>query len=293
MNTTFKTVVVSGPNGVLGRHVVARLKQAGVTPIAIGRDKWDLLAPPSSGRIGEWLGGANAVIHCSAITPQPGRKFDPADLIAANVTASVALGARAAALNVPMIYIGSGGIYAASDKPAGEDAPLAAMPEGGYYGLSKWLGEKALHGLVPDGLSLCVLRPTSIYGAGLHPEKLVAKMLSAAGKGQVIAVRPPLEERLNLVHACDVAEAAVAAANGRVTGVFNIAGPESVTVLELAQACIAVAGAGRLEEAVGETSTPRRRFDLDGRKARECLSLQPAIGLREGLLMMREERHVR
>ena len=289
-----KKVALTGPRGMLGRHIAARLEQVGIGVAPVGRDRWDLRQYRSIEELDSVMSGIEAVIHAGALTPRPGRVLDRGELCDVNIRACAALGAWAAARNVPLVYVGSAGIYVPQDNASSEDAPLAVPPYGGLYGTTKVLGEFVLAALLAEGLRLCVLRVTSIYGAGMHSEKLVAHMLASAGKGHAIVLTPPIEDRINFVHAADVAEAALAALRRGSTGSFNIAGPALVSMRELADACIAAAGRGRVETTAAADGRPAsRRFDVSGRNAEAELGYCPKIALSEGLSMLREDRYVR
>lgn len=93
----------------------------------------------------------------------------------------------------------------------------ARQPELSPYAASKRAGEDAF---VRAGLSPVVLRPTAIYGPG---DRETARFLKAAGSPVMAIPRVP-EARVTLIHAADVASAAVAmAANPELGGrVFEL-----------------------------------------------------------------------
>src|SRR5205085_5928207 len=110
-----------------------------------------------------------------------------------------------------------------------EADPITTRPVSGLYGLSKLLAEQLLDSLVGQGLKLCVLRPSSIYGAGMPETRMVASMLARARRNEEIRLTPPVQDRINLVHASDVAAAAVAALKAEAWEIFNVAGPKAVS----------------------------------------------------------------
>jgi len=209
------------------------------------------------------------------------------ELMDANVRASASLGQWATARGLPLVYLSGAAVYGDGPGPFRETDAVAQVPLGGMYGLSKVMAEAALDLFsTTEGLSLAILRPTSIYGDGLAATKMVASFLRRAVAGEEIVLSPPVEDRVNLIHAADVAGALVdLLVRGR-TGVFNLAGPDQVSVLDLAQECIRITGRGRIRVADVENSrAPLQRFRLDTAKA-EMASLQARIGLAQGLDMM-------
>lgn len=286
-------IAITGPGGVLGRHALAQCKQAGLNTISVGRDRWDLRQYKSAKELDTLMSNASAVMHFGAFVPEPGRPAAYEHLFDANVRACLALGEWAASRGIYIAYAGTCGVYRDQGAQKTEDTPLAPLPDGGFYGLTKFLGERTLAALETEGLPLCILRISSVYGAGMHPEKVVAKMLSAAASGGVIRLHHPVDDRVNFVHAADVARAALAATQLRLRGVYNIAAPNLVSMRELAEACIAVTGAGSVEVTSGEEGrSPTRRFDVSSEKATRKFDYQPRIDIREGLSMMYEQRYV-
>lgn len=286
-------VALTGAGGVLGRHMQSRLAQAGIEVVAVGRKDWDLRQWKSPEQLDEVFGRVDAVIHFGAVTPNPGQKLTPDVLMDANVRACAALGQWAALRGIPMVFAGSAGIYAPQAAPADEDAPQADCPVGGFYGLTKLLAERLLVGLTADGLALCTLRITSVYGAGLHPDKMIAKMLAAARRGETIALSAPVDDALNLVHADDVARAALMALRAGARGPFNIGSASLVTVADIAHAAVSVAGNGGVALPDGMASRPPEcRFNVSLDRAARTFGFRPALSLAQGLTLMENDRHV-
>ncbi len=276
----FSRVAVTGASGVLGRHLIAHLAAEGISAAAIGRAEWDLREWRDPAELDDLLGGVEAVFHFGAA--MPGAGSDPRALLDANVRACAALGLWATERRIPIVFTGSAGIYAASDRPADEAAAQADCPVGNLYGLTKLLAERLLVGLT--GLDLCVLRISSVYGAGLASGKMVAKMLAAASQGEPIQLSAPADDRINLVHAGDVARAAIMALRAGARGSFNIGGPAMVTVEEIAQAAVHAAGRGKvLQPSEAGRRQPECRFHISLDRARRAFGFVPEISLIEGM----------
>jgi len=293
---TLRRVGVTGASGMVGRHLLALLGCHGIAAVATSRtppaaevewrrsDVTDWRDPDSLDAL---FPDVAAVVHLAAILPG---EASAAQLIDANVRATLVLGQWALARGKPLVFLSSGSVYGETVRPVRESDPLSPLPLGGLYGLSKQLAEQALGHLAARGLACTVLRPTAIYGWGMPAEKMVAAFLSRALAGAAIDLEPPTEDRVNLVHAADVAAAILAALQSRAGGTFNIAGPARVSILDLAEACVRVAAAGRIR--IGDTAagrSPIDRFQLDPAKAAEILGYAPRIGLDPGLdLLLRQ-----
>jgi nucleoside-diphosphate-sugar epimerase len=119
--------------------------------------------------------------------------------------------------------------------------------------------------------------------------KLVRDFLDTARRGETLRPAHPLEDRYNLVHASDVAAAVFHALEHEALGVFNVAG-FTVTLVGLAESCVAVAGRGQVRALATSTGrSPRSMFDLDGSAAAAAFGYRPSVSIEQGLRTMLEE----
>jgi UDP-glucose 4-epimerase len=289
---------LTGANGMLGRHVRVALRHAGYEVRAIGRRpsshedlaNWDLAQWKSDGELDLLFSGVQAVVHAGALVPGSEMSEDVV-LYDVNVRACANLGQWALRRNVPVVFISGATVYAdtlASDIR--EDAALG-WGWGGYYGLTKLLAEDIWERLRMLGSSVAILRPSSIYGFGLPSNKVLCRFLKSACENSVISLSTPLEDKVDFVHAADVAHAVVAVLNRRAWTIFNIASGCPVSFRELAEACVDVSGAGRVDIVDGATDgvrSPITRYALNIDRAKANLGWYPAINIRKGLKMMIE-----
>ena len=296
-----KTIAVTGASGMVGRHLLTALDEAGLGIAATSRSRpvnlpeaakwtaWDLLEWKTPDQLDLIFGDVDAVIHAGAAVPSRNRDLTSGNLFDTNVRASLALGTWAADRKLPLLLISSATVYA--DPTATgiiEQATVSPAGLGEFYRTTKLLAEQVLQGLTEPGLELCIFRPTSIYGIGLPEGKMISDFLATAGRRETIRISQPIDDRVNLIHARDIADAAVAALSTHASGVFNIAGPRLVTVEEIATASVSAAGGGTVSVEDGKPSRPAtNRFDLDIAKAREQFGFEPKIELDDGLAMMR------
>lgn len=287
-------VGLTGATGMLGRHMLAALQAAGAQVTAVSRSGADGSA---AWNLGEWLdmaaldelfAGVQAVVHAGAFV-QPSGEVDEARMFDANVRACLNLGQWATSRNIPLLYVSGAIVYADPRAPLQkESAPLGWSGLGGFYGFSKLLAEDVVMRLRQQGLKLCVLRPTSIYGHGIGADKMVPRFLAVAARNEVIELSQPVEDRVDIVHAADVSEATVAALKHECWETLNVSSGKPVSILELAEACVAVAGRGRIEikgelPANYQTSVT---YSLDIGRAAERIHWQPNIDVRKGLTML-------
>jgi UDP-glucose 4-epimerase len=227
------------------------------------------------------------VVHAGALVPRAGQAASDAQMYDANVRACVNLGQWALKRGVALVFVSGAIVYADPNAvDADESAPLGWSGLGGSYGLSKLLAEDALLRLRQSGLKLAVVRPSSIYGSGLQADKMISRFIAAAGSGETITLTPPVDDRVDLVHAADVAAAVSAILQKQDWDTFNVASGVAPSIAELAQASVRMSGCGAVR-VHGEVQTrpPVTRFLLDTGKARARLGWQPRVGLAEGLAM--------
>jgi len=92
-----------------------------------------------------------------------------------------------------------------------------------------------------------------------------------------------MRDRINLLHAADLADAIVAALLAEVRGVFNVGGPSAVSIAEIAAACIEIAESGNVILPADDVLKGTLKYDLDYGKATAAFGYVPRVCLREGL----------
>lgn len=290
---------LTGATGMLGRHVQASLEKAGAQVVAVNRSNasgsgaigWDLADWRSPVELDVLFAGVQAVVHAGAMVQTNG-PVDEGRMFNANVRACVNLGQWALSREVPVVHISSSTVYAdTTSDNLSEDAPLGWSGLGGFYGFSKLLAEDAFKRLAQQGLRLAVVRPSSLYGFGLPATKMASSFLATAGNGGVIELTPPVHDRVDFVHAADVALAILAILKAEAWDTFNIAAGNAVSIKGLAEACVAVAGRGSVSINDGRVQARDHitRFALNTDRAKCRLGWQPQFDIKRGLSMMLQE----
>jgi len=288
---------ITGATGMLGRHIRATLEEAGSQVVAVSREKdtiqkvagWNLKDWQSLKDLDRIFKGVQVVVHAGAMLPNRLEVYDEGTAFNANVRSSLNLGLWAIERQVPIVYVSGAIVYKDHGKMySDENEELGWNELGGFYGFSKLLAENALTNLRSNGLKLAVIRPSSIYGFGLPENKMVSSFLNVAKADEIVLLRPPVDDRIDFIHAADVSLAILAILKMDAWDTFNIASGNLLSAQELAEACVSVSGRGSID--VLKENPPERapvnRFALNTQRAKTCIGWQPSFSIEQGLKMM-------
>jgi nucleoside-diphosphate-sugar epimerase len=311
--------LVTGATGLVGSHVVDRLRARGDTvralvlePSAVEELRrrgvevtlGDLTATAD---LATAVAGVDAVIHCAGVVEVAATRRD---LWAVNVEGTKRLLAATVRAGSPrFVYLSSVGVYGRAPAAATEEAPKRPV---GPYPESKWAAEQAIWRCQgEEGLPVVVLRPCPIYGPG---DRRITRALARAGRMSIVPLPRGGRRLADLVYVSDVAEAVLAAATApaAVGRAYNITDGEQHTyrdiLLAYERVCgrrpriLAVPGGavvgalklvlwwrqvrGRPGDWTGQMER-LRAFDADAHysidAAHRDLGYQPRVGLEEGL----------
>jgi 2-alkyl-3-oxoalkanoate reductase len=317
------TILVTGGNGFVGRHVVSALQDRGdvVRVLALpGEDtgwleqrgvavyRGDVRVPGSLPRT---VRGADAVLHLAAMMDV----WRPiGDYQAVNVTGTENVARAALAAGVRrFVHMSSSSVYGmALGRPADESFPLAPFPD--PYPVTKAAGDSAVRRMIAeDRLPAVIIRPGQIFGPGdhLHFGRMAGRLRS--GRGIVVGSG---ENAMPFVYVTDVVQGLLLALGcGHAVGqAYNIGSDHSLTQQQFLDAIAHDIGACpprlhipyRILYAAGyfaerlTTVTPSRSrppitrlgvafFGTENRyaigKARRELGYSPQIELRDGVRM--------
>ena len=283
-------VLVTGASGLLGRHLLERI-----------RDRHELVAlsrrPPGGDAAEdvEWIGvdlasmdtgslpeRIDAVVHVAQ--SERYREFPEAadDIFAVNVEATHRLLEYARNAGAERFVLAStGGVYAHADEPVSETAPLACP---GPYFRSKRMAELLLADY-EELMSTFILRPFFIYGPG--GRLLVTRLAANVLEGQTIEIEGDPGLAVNPIHAADAAAAFAAALEAPEGGIFNVAGDEVVTITGLVELIAEVAGR---EADISHTGgAPPGDLVADTSRMRESLGVSCEVSLRAGITTVLED----
>jgi UDP-glucose 4-epimerase len=121
---------------------------------------------------------------------------------------------------------------------------------------------------------------------------MVARFLNLAAKGEILELLPSTEDKINLIHASDVAEAMLQALEKEAWGTFNIASGSLYSIREIAETCVKVVKKGKIRVLAGDVNQPpKTRFDLSCEAARQAFGFSPKLDLYSGIQRMWQEKN--
>ena len=279
-----KRVLITGGRGVVGRAVVERLRRSGAdilsvvhTAEALSRDevRLDLAAPDLD--LTAVVARPSAVVHLAAAVPnRSDRRNDEAS---ADLTREIdrTLFQACETWDVPVVYASGCALY---DSTSPELKTEAAEIGGATpYHAAKAEGDRLFQSLEHG----CVARISSPYGPGLSPLSVLSKWLAKAAADETLEIWGTGDREQDFIHVDDIAHFALCAIERSVSGVFNVASGQPVTMRELAAEIVQAAARGTWTLS-GDADPQDRSFArFDVSKARERLGWSAATPLEEGL----------
>jgi len=132
------------------------------------------------------------------------------------------------------ILASTGGIYRANSLPITEDSELLGPAELGHYFATK-LSAEMIAGNYRQFMDVHVLRIFFMYGPGQRREMFLPALVQRINRGEPVRLNGVNGIRLNPIHAQDAARAVIELTRNGGPKTLNIAGPQTVTIRELAE----------------------------------------------------------
>jgi len=300
-------ILVTGGLGLIGHNVVARLEQQGhdvvifdtrTTYGIIPQDELDYLMEE---RLKKIKTSAIWPIHIVSARADTIISEDPPDVVMhlasfprqKVVNANPQLGSETMSqglLNLleasvrgkvkRFMYVSSSMVYGDFTDDVTED--YDCKPQG-QYGIMKYAGEL----LVKDytrkyGMAHTIIRPSAVYGPLDVEDRVIAKFMLQAMRGQTLKVNGS-NETLDFTYVDDAADGFVAAALSEVTAnrTYNITKSHSRTLLEAAELAVKIVGKGNIEVRGKDADFPSRgALNIDA--ARKDFGYDPKVDVEEG-----------
>ena len=283
-----RSVLVSGADGFVGRHLLARLA-ADFPDAALHPASFDVTDDAAIDHAVAVL-KPDACVHLAAVAAIVEARDAPEHAWAVNLGGTLSL-ARALLRHAPdcvLLYVSSADAYGASFAAGvalDEGAPLAPM---NTYGATKAAADLALGAMAQDGLRVVRLRPFNHTGPGQSEAFVVAAFARqiarvAAGRQRPVLNVGALDARRDFLDVRDVVAAyslCLARADTLAPGtILNVASGEGRRVGDVLDALLALSGV-RATVAVEAGRLRRAEIPLacgDSARARAVLGWAPSV----------------
>lgn len=177
------------------------------------------------------------------------------------------------------VHASTGSVYSRSSELLTEQSPLAQAEALDFYAATKLAGEMLARCYAP-WMTLVNLRFFFLYGPGQKPDRLVPRLVESVRAGRPVTLGGRDGMRLNPVHAGDAAAAVVAALRLEGTATINVAGPEILSIREMAETIGGSLGVHPVFESsdddssdlIGDTTSMRRLLVPPERRFRDAVT---------------------
>ena len=131
------------------------------------------------------------------------------------------------------VYASSGGIYGYGEEEFREDDVVVVPGSLGYYLASKRCGELLVEAY-GSLMTIVILRFFFVYGASQRESMLIPRLINAVKNGNPVSLQGEEGIKINPIHVDDAARAVEASLALNESTRVNVAGPNVVTIRELA-----------------------------------------------------------
>ena len=226
-------VVLVGRSGFLTRHLVADLEAHGIPFESVGRPEIDLTSPASVDALSRVIRSGDSVVILSALTPDKGRDFRT---LMNNLRMAEHLGElfdRSRCAHV--VYVSSDAVFDGKRVPLDESS---SREPGDLYALMHTSREMILQSvLAARQIPLCILRPVALFGPGdTHNSYGPNRFVREAFETRTITLFGKGEDERSHVYVQDAARLIARCVTRKSEGTLNIASPETVSFMQVAQA---------------------------------------------------------
>ena len=254
-------ILVTGSEGLVGRHLVAALTKRGyaIRKFDLRRGNHEDIRNPQA--LFDAVQGVKGIVHLAAVSRVIWAQRDPLNCERTNVTALDGLLRCCLGQSTPpwIVFCSSREVYGSQDElPIAEDARLRPM---NTYGESKVAGEGLILKAAAAGLVANICRLSNVYGcADDHPDRVMMAFCVAAARGGIIRVEGS-SNTFDFTPVADVADGIArlveaTIADGLMPPIHFVSGI-GTTLGQLATMTAAMA-----KEPVRITEAPPRDFDV-------------------------------
>ena len=239
-----KNILLTGSLGLLGRNVSRRLLSKNLcvygttsNPLFKSTEKMKIYRVDFSSNWSEKIlpKKIDIIIHLAQTRNFRNFPNNATEIFKVNIESTARLLDYAKRIGVKkFIYASSGGVYGAAIRPLTESDSIVPTGELGYY-----LGSKACSEILVQSyssiLQVIILRPFFIYGPEQHRSMLIPRLMDSISSCKLITLQGENGIHINPIHVEDAGAAVVASLTLEKSGIFNLAGPDVLSIREICE----------------------------------------------------------
>ena len=239
-------ILITGANGLLASRLVQTLTEKYEVHALLHKEPQERIAGITYYLInfsGDWSISQlpkkmHAILHLAQSSRYKEFPEQAMDIFKVNTDSTAKLLDYASKVGVAkFIYFSTGGIYVSGDKSVVETSPILGYDSLNYHFASKFSGE-ILANTYSSQFKITIFRPFFIYGKGQRRSMLLPRLVDQVKNGMPVTFEGKEGLRINPIHVDDACKVVSAVIENDHTGVFNLAGPE---VLSLKNICEKIA----------------------------------------------------
>lgn len=291
-NLPYKSALVTGATGFVGKYLVNNLLQKGVEVTVITRD-FSKISPEIRERVQCKGSDLNAelpefnqdvVFHLAALTDLPECSRDPQKAYRENVQATLNLLTKCMSVK-KFVYVSTLGVYGEPQRfPVSEDDPARPVEP---YAASKLSAEAFVQGFCTSRrIPFIIARLFNVYGPGQNNRFVIPKIVEAAVKKENIELRNTDSTR-DFIFIDDAINGFIALAESPLQGVYNLGSGKETSIDEVIKKLEKLINKPISFRIVQDSNSPQvRRSVADIQKISKDVGWNPHVSLEQGLRVM-------
>ncbi len=299
-----KTIIgITGASGMLGKHLLYILSKKKISVVATSKKliksknkniiwkKLNLIDLKNESQLDNVFGNINTLVHIGALVPKPNTKQDKKKIKKINFDSTLIITKWALKKNIHLIYISGAIIY--KDKGKNKIKEISYLKTKffkDFYGSSKKNCDIYLQKKIKSGNKISILRPSSIYGFGLDKNKIINQLIKSTKSNKDIRLYGPFE-KINLIHAIDVAQAIYKTIVKKKYKIFNIGSNKLYSIKDLSKILIKIVKSKSKLIIKKSMNISNYKYNISSLEAKKNLQWSSKVSIINGLKLLMQKKY--